>query len=72
MLRLRKTSQTAALRRSSTDAVRSPVSPRTPGKSAGECTATEAWACAASSLCSVAPLGAAHGMTYVSCAVPSL
>ena len=37
MLRLRKTSQTAALQRSSTDAVRSPVSPRTPGKSAGEC-----------------------------------
>ena len=37
MLRLRKTSQTAALRRSSMDAVRSPVSPRTPGKNAGDC-----------------------------------
>ena len=41
MLRLRKTSQTAALRRSSTDAVRSPVSPRTPGKSAGDCLKNE-------------------------------
>jgi len=35
MLRLRKTSQTGILRRTSTEAVRGPVSPRTPGKSAG-------------------------------------
>jgi hypothetical protein len=36
MLRLRKTSQTGALRRTSAEGGRGPVSPRTPTKSAGD------------------------------------